>query len=126
MKTIAIDFNGVIHEYSKGWQGGKIYDPILPEAINSIKTILMEGNHVFILAVGPTAAIADHMNALNLGVKFEVIPEEAPSWEKDNIVGVTNRKLPFTVLIDDRAICFKGDWRKALTEAKKFKTWQNK
>ena len=123
-KTIAVDFNGVIHKYSKGWQDGKIYDPILPGAIDGLKTLMMDGYSVYILAVGPPALIATHMNSLELGIKFEVIPDRVVFWEKPFTVGVTDKKIPFFVMIDDRAIRFTGDWIKTIKEVRTFKTWQ--
>jgi len=35
-KTIAIDFDYVIHRYSQGWGEGPIYDPPMPGAIKAI------------------------------------------------------------------------------------------
>lgn len=37
-RTIAVDFDGVIHKYSKGWQNGSIYD----EPVEGAKEALLE------------------------------------------------------------------------------------
>ena len=38
--TIAIDFDGVIHQYSKGFQGlDNAYDPPMPGAISSLQKL---------------------------------------------------------------------------------------
>ena len=46
-KTIAIDFDGVIHWYREGWKDGEIYDKPFPQAIKSIKELMKDYN-VFI------------------------------------------------------------------------------
>jgi hypothetical protein len=57
MPTIAVDFDGVIHAYSKGWQDGTIYDPPLPGALDGLRT-LMRDNAVFIHTTRPAAQVA--------------------------------------------------------------------
>ena len=57
MKTIAVDFDGVIHQYSRGWQDGTIYDPPLPGALEALAT-LMETYAVFIHTTRDPGAVA--------------------------------------------------------------------
>ena len=52
-------------------------------------------------------------------------------WLRENrldkyIKGITNEKMPAYLYIDDRAICFKGDYEKLLGEIKKFSVYWNK
>ena len=47
MAAVAVDFDGVIHGYSKGWRDGTIYDGPVPGAVDALRT-LMEHYAVFI------------------------------------------------------------------------------
>lgn len=42
--SLAVDFDGVIHKYSKGWQGGDIYDPPMDGALESLKKLHSDFN----------------------------------------------------------------------------------
>src|SRR6266705_1592938 len=39
MTTICVDFDGVIHRFSKGWHNGTIYDPPVPGAMERLAQI---------------------------------------------------------------------------------------
>lgn len=159
-KTIAIDFDGVIHKYSFGWQGGDIYDAPVLGAIQTINTLLSQGYSVFILSTRNSRQIkkwlktysnyllymsqSDFMDQFypfqkmddliikseqsfdKLQYKMKVIPFWKEFWNEKNVLGITNRKLAAECYIDDRAVCFNGNWDQTTQDILNFKTYQSK
>lgn len=131
MKTVAIDFDGVIHKYSKGWQDGSIYDEPTSGAFEYIASLMKDGNAVFILSTRSPRQIrkwlmdyimvseyeaeglgGDPTNwkYTRYGFTAEVIPFWKKFWNKKNVLGITKRKLPAIAYIDDRAVKFEGSF----------------
>jgi hypothetical protein len=125
-QTIAIDFDGVIHKYSKGWHDGTIYDEPFEEAFETIKELMKKYN-VFIFSTRNSRQIkrwiiphvlASDYEIFGLGhdplsykykrynFDVEIIPFWRKFWNKEYILGITKRKLPAIAYIDDRAIKF--------------------
>ena len=131
MTTIAVDFDGVIHGYSRGWCGGVIYDRPLPGAIEGIHTLMeLAAVAVFTSRTDLDAVVAWLIGHGVPAVTFEdwqaelaADPLLAPSvggvfWNDRTRVLVTNRKPPARFYLDDRAVAFtaKGGWEKALMD----------
>lgn len=113
MPTIAVDFDGVIHAYSKGWQDGTIYDPPLAGAIEALKK-LQEKYSVFIFTARSPQDVAIWLRLR--GVDAVIDPDHTRTfWHHKTRVLVTNFKLPAIAYIDDRAIKF-TDWVSTLKE----------
>ena len=132
MKTVAIDFDGVIHKYSKGWQDGKIYDDPIDGALDAIRELQREGYAVFILSTRSPSKIkrwledwTDEYDPMTF-MRFSVVPFWKKFWSNTRVVGITNRKLAAAVYIDDRAILFEGDWHQTMKYIRTFKTWQQR
>lgn len=107
--TIAVDFDGVIHRYSKGWQDGTIYDDPMLGAISGLNE-LMRRDAVFIHTSRDPMTVALWLTE-KLGVTATWEPEGARPhefWNDRGRVLVTNRKLPATVYIDDRGLRFES------------------
>ena len=110
MKTIVFDFDGVIHIGYKGWKDGSIYGGIDTNVIDYIK-LLTKNYYVVISSNRPAKQIVEHMNKLNLGVKFEVFNKDLDKnmyWSKKGIVGVTNEKAVGILYVDDRGYRYKN------------------
>ena len=101
-QPIAIDFDGVIHKYSKGWQGGKIYDDPVDGAIDSIFE-LMESYEVVIFTS------RDDLNAVKLWLESKFDFESRGC----KVPEITNQKPIAIAYIDDRGIRF-TDWDSTL------------
>ena len=97
-KSIAFDFDGVIHSYTSGWQGYDVIpDPVVPGIAEVIKRLRDLGYSIVVLS--SRAATEDGKAAIR-----NYLFENAIEVDK-----ITDQKVPSIVLVDDRAICFRGD-----------------
>ncbi|MFM9675796.1 HAD family hydrolase [Streptomyces brasiliscabiei] len=143
--TIAVDFDGVIHSYRRGWQDGSIYDQPMPGALDGLRELL-DHDAVFIFTARDPEQVAPWLERYGFdvttddrcgrclgeggGQELDADSRPAgPAWECDACKGsglltfwnqrgqllVTNRKLPATAYLDDRAVRF-VDWDQALTD----------
>jgi len=113
--TIAVDFDGVIHAYSKGWQDGSIYDGFMPGAIEGLSR-LMSKYAVFVHTTRRPRQVArwiERQTAYSIECTTHV--PRSGFWNQQGYLLVTRRKLPALAYVDDRAIRF-TDWRQALAE----------
>ena len=107
--TIAFDFDNVIHIRYKGYRNGEIYGEINYPLLEYIFDILMPKYYICIFSCRNATQIVNYMND-NLKdspyentVKFELIDDKTLFWDKPNIVGVTNKKPPAILYVDDKA-----------------------
>jgi hypothetical protein len=114
--TIAIDFDGVIHSYEKGWDDGSIYGHLVPGAKDFIFRMQAHGYAVFILSTRPAHDIVSWMRTICPELDFDVVPPETLFWNSTLVVGVTDRKLPALLYIDDRAVRYDGSWARTSLE----------
>jgi len=116
MSTIAVDFDGVIHAYSKGWQDGSIYDKPMPGAFAALNT-LMQAYAVMVHTTRDPAPVARWIKVRSgIETAWWQDEDELPEfWNDQNCILVTRRKLPALAYIDDRAIRFES-WDQALAD----------
>lgn len=120
MTTIAVDFDGVIHRYSRGWQDGSIYDAPVDGALDGLRALMKE-HGVFIFTSRDTAQVAAWLSEQGFTVSTDdsAFPHDVPwrgaSWDVPGVLLVTNRKLPAVAYLDDRALRFTS-WEQALAD----------
>jgi hypothetical protein len=112
MKTLAIDFDGVLSAYT-GWKGEMApLDPPLPGAIDFLNECLDHGFAVVIFTTRPEQLV------------HEWLQVHAPP-EVSMVVQITNTKPPAWLYIDDRAFLFTGAYP-SIDEINSFKAWWQK
>lgn len=95
--TLAIDFDGVLHRYSKGWQGGEIYDTAVEGAQEALKKLSDRGYQIVIYTT--RAETSEDVDEIR-----EWLRKEGFSYRGD--YEITNKKPPAIAYIDDRAVRF--------------------
>jgi hypothetical protein len=103
-RRVCIDLNGVLDTYA-GWQGEVTWHPPRPGAREFLQALRAQGFEIVILTVRA--------------------PADARRWLQehallDYVDAVTDHKPPAFVYVDDRAICFRGQFDQTLRELARF------
>ena len=119
MPTVAVDFDGVLHTYDKGWQDGSIYGEFMPGAVMALSRLMSE-YAVFIHTTRNPRQVARWIedrsgHGLECVTTVHPLPWKRQFWNQRGVLLVTNRKLPAIAYIDDRAIRFET-WDQALAD----------
>ena len=99
-----VDLNGVLDAYT-GWKGAEHFDPPRPGAREFLEALGRRGYRVVIFTT-----------------RFD---QDVWRWLRTHgldqlIAGVTDRKPAAHVFVDDRAVCFRGDFGATLREIDAF------
>ena len=95
-ETIAIDFDGVLHQYRRGYVPGKPYDPPMEGAVAAMHKLATKGYHLVVLTARDEE---DHGMIQDWLEDYQFPPME-----------VTNVKVPAFMYVDDHAVRF-TTWR---------------
>jgi hypothetical protein len=114
-KTIAIDFDGVIHSFEFGFHDGTIYGTPLPGSLESIRKIAKKYKIVIY-----TAKAKKDRPLINGKTGTELVWEWLKKYEIDTLItDVTAEKPRAVCYIDDKAIQF-INWNQALNDLSTF------
>ena len=123
-KIICVDLDGTIISYKRGMCSEGKFGKVLPGAKNYLKRLMKDGWWVIIYTVrGNRNKISKALlfNGIRKGVHYSAV-----NRRKNVILGSYKGKCGADIYLDDRAICFKGNWKKTYNEIRKFKSWVEK
>lgn len=108
--SICVDFDGVVHSYENGWQGGVIYGTMVPGFVAWVAAMHAKGFDLVIYSsrskdpIG-IEAMRDWMRRQ---LAERMMPDEFDVWF--STLTFANEKPAAWLTIDDRAERFDGDW----------------
>jgi len=99
-----VDLNGVLDAFT-GWKGASNFDPPRPGARGFLEALAARGYQIVIFTTRHPAGVWQWLAEYDL---------------QDLVADVTDRKPPAHVFVDDRAVCFRGDFAATLAEIDRF------
>jgi hypothetical protein len=107
--TICVDLDGVLNAYD-GWKGAGFFHDPRPGAREFLARLNTLGYRVVVFTVRWAPHVQEWLARHDLA---------------RYVAEVTDRKPPAHVYVDDRAICFHGDFDSALDQISRFKAhWE--
>src|SRR5579872_2419549 len=107
---VCVDLDGVLNCFD-GWKGADYFHPPRPGAAEFLKGLINGGYRVVVFTVRWAPHVMEWLREHGLA---EYVSE------------VTDKKPPAHVYVDDRAVCFQGDFDRAMTQVLKFKPhWES-
>lgn len=114
MKRILLDFDGVVHLYSKGWHDGTIYDFPILGVQGALQKFIDNGYEVVIYSTRCSDRTHDGKFQPS---QLNEVREYLEKWHVPYTSIFAGEKPYADLLIDDNALRFKGNWKKTLKKA---------
>jgi hypothetical protein len=114
LRNLAIDFDGVVHTFDKGWHDGTCYGDPIDGSLEAIESLSKDYNIIIFSAkVRPDRPLVGGQTGKEL----------VQEWlEKHNVMqyvdDITHEKPRAEYYIDDKAIRFENNWKEILGELK--------
>jgi hypothetical protein len=124
---LCLDFDGVIHSYTSGWQGA---DVISDPPVIGTKEFICRASKMFEIHIFSSRSNQDGGLSAMQHYVHDIISspnEEISDYEIGIIAGIVwdTEKPPAMVTIDDRALTFDGTWPDP-EELLKFQPWHKR
>ena len=111
LNNVAIDFDGVIHNFDKGWHDGTCYGEPLPGSIEAIKNLSKKYNIIIF-----TAKAKKNRPLVNGKTGVELVKEWLEKYDLlDYVNEITSEKPRAKIYIDDNGYRFEN-WVKTLND----------
>jgi phosphoserine phosphatase len=108
-QILCVDLDGVLNSFD-GWKGADFFHPPRPGAREFLEQLNAKGYRVVVFTVRWGPHVESWLAQYGLS---------------EYVSMVTDKKPPAFAYIDDRAICFQGDYAKTLDQLEAFKAhWE--
>jgi hypothetical protein len=111
LNNIAIDFDGVIHSFDKGWHDGTCYGEPLPGSLEAIKTLSAKYNIIIF-----TAKAKKNRPLVNGKTGTQLVQEWLEKYDVMQYINeITSEKPRAKIYIDDNGYRF-NSWKNTLRD----------
>ncbi len=121
-KSIAVDFDGVLHGYSEGYKDGSIYDEPVSGAKKAMEILSKHFEIIIFSARNHDKTIDGKLQKNQAKEVGEYLDKHEIPYDK---IHTESGKPHCKLFIDDNAYRFEGNWTKALVDVLKILEKQN-